>query len=379
MAKAIKLPKISAAAKPALPGTKLIAPKTKKGQRHLEKRAPKTIEECRKSLILAGNKVSQVLKDVMTDFHKLKGADSVKFSRKNEDIRPLETGGESHLEFYCNRSDCSLFALGTHTKKRPHNLTLGRMFDFRFYDAIELGIENFQAIKMFAKAATKAQVGSKPCIIFAGEKFESVGPLKQMKSLLLDFFRGPPISQINLAGLDRVMMATAVDDNKVLLRQYSIKMKKSGSRVPRLALEEMGPRLDFVVRRSREAPADMAKEAMRQPQLHGKKAFKEEGPGLHLGVRCIRCAPAEMVKEAMRQPQLHGKKVKNVNADMVAGKVGRIYMPPQKVDSMALTKMKGLKKEHKQATADAVAAGLPKPRTRKPGKRAAEALAEVAP
>jgi ribosome production factor 2 len=87
--------------------------------------------------------------------------ESVKFSRKNEDIRPFEAGGESSLEFYCNKGNCSLFALGTHTKKRPHNLTLGRLFDFRLYDVIELGVDRFEAIKSFGKAAATAQVGNK--------------------------------------------------------------------------------------------------------------------------------------------------------------------------------------------------------------------------
>ena len=52
---------------------------------------------------------------------------------------------------------------------------------------------------------------------------------------------------------------------------------------------------------------------------------------------------------------------KNVGSDALAGKVGRIYMPPQKVDTVALSKMKGLKRERRQATGErkaANAAGL---------------------
>ena len=51
-----------------------------------------------------------------------------------------------------------------------------------------------------------------------------------------------------------------------------------------------------------------------------------------------------------------------MSADMIQGKVGRIYMPAQKVDTMALSKMKGLKREHRKATGAAVSQGLPKPR-----------------
>ena len=47
---------------------------------------------------------------------------------------------------------------------------------------------------------------------------------------------------------------------------------------------------------------------------------------------------------------------KNVGSDLLEGKVGRIYMPKQEVDKMALSKMKGLKRERRQAAADAKAA-----------------------
>lgn len=63
-------------------------------------------------------------------------SDAVKYSRNNADMRPFEAGGESLLESHCARNNCSLFALGSHQKKRPHNLVLGRLFDFRLYDMV---------------------------------------------------------------------------------------------------------------------------------------------------------------------------------------------------------------------------------------------------
>lgn len=67
--------------------------------------------------------------------HSLQG-DAVKYSRNNADMRPFEAGGEMGLEAHCARNNCSLFALGSHQKKRPHNLVLGRLFDFRLYDMV---------------------------------------------------------------------------------------------------------------------------------------------------------------------------------------------------------------------------------------------------
>ncbi len=43
--------------------------------------------------------------------------------------------------------------------------------------------------------------------------------------------------------------------------------------------------------------------------------------------------------------------VKNVGCDMLEGKVGRIYMPKQNVEGLALAKPKGLKRERREAAA----------------------------
>jgi len=102
------------------------------------------------------------------------------------------------------------------------------------------------------------------------------------------------VSSLNLAGFDRVVTATALSESAVLLRQYTIKLKKSGTRIPRVALEEMGPRLNLSVRRTKLPPVDVEKEACRVARV-GKKTEK------------------------------------NVEYDMLDGRVGRIYMPAQKV------------------------------------------------
>jgi hypothetical protein len=47
---------------------------------------------------------------------------------------------------------------------------------------------------------------------------------------------------------------------------------------------------------------------------------------------------------------------KNVGSDVLAGKVGRIYMPKQTIDTVALAKPKGLKRERRAAAAEAKAA-----------------------
>jgi len=57
--------------------------------------------------------------------------DALKYTRKNAEVRPFETGGEGALEHFSRKTDAALFALGSSSKKRPHNLVLGRFYDHR--------------------------------------------------------------------------------------------------------------------------------------------------------------------------------------------------------------------------------------------------------
>jgi uncharacterized membrane protein YgcG len=141
--------------------------------------------------------------------------------------------------------------------------------------------------------------------------------LRTVKSLLLDFFRGRVVPNMNLKGLDRVIIATAVGQ-RVLFRQCATRFKKSGTKLPRVELEEMGPRFDLLVRRARDAPPELRKEANTQ------------------------AAPP--------------KKTKNVGEDTLIGTVGRVFVPRQEVDELALSKPKGIKRGRREKAAETKAA-----------------------
>lgn len=69
------------------------------------------VEGGKKTLILHGTKTSHVLNAVLTELYHLKRDNSVKYSRKNDNIRPFESGGETSLEFFSQKSDCSIFVV----------------------------------------------------------------------------------------------------------------------------------------------------------------------------------------------------------------------------------------------------------------------------
>ncbi|OAY42849.1 ribosome production factor 2 homolog [Manihot esculenta] len=290
-------------------------PKKGRIKRELDKRAPKLVETGKKTLILQGTKTSSVLNSVLADLYHLKRDNAIRYTRKNDNIRPFESGGESSLEFFSQKTDCSIFVYGSTSKKRPNNIVIGRTYDHHIYDLVEVGVENFKPMSSFTYDKKVApHIGSKPFIAFIGEGFESVDELKHLKEVLLDLLRGEVVENLNLIGLDRAYVCTAVSSNRVFLTHCAIRLKKSGTVVPRVELVEVGPSMDLVARRHRLPNESLRKEAM---------------------------------KTAKDRPK---KKIKNVSADAVQGKVGKIYIPDQKIGDMALPdKSKGVKRERREA------------------------------
>ena len=80
---------------------------------------------------------------------------------------------------------------GSHSKKRPNNLVIGRTYDHHIYDLVEVGVQNFKPMESFKYDKKLAPlIGSKPMIAFVGEGFENVEELKHFKEVLLDLLRG---------------------------------------------------------------------------------------------------------------------------------------------------------------------------------------------
>ncbi|KNA14347.1 hypothetical protein SOVF_108300 [Spinacia oleracea] len=289
--------------------------KTHRGRRFLEKRAPKIVENEKKTLFVHGTKTSNVLNSVLTELYHLKKENSVRYTRRNDKIRPFEAGGETNLEFFSQKTDCSLFVFGSHSKKRPDNLVMGRFYDNHVYDLVEVGVENYRSLQSFSyDKKISPKLGSKPLIAFIGEGFESVDELKHLKEVLLELLRGEVVENLNIAGIDHIYVCTAITSNKVYLSHCALKLKKSGTVVPRMELVEVGPSMDLVVRRHR---------------------LPNEG----------------LKKEAMKiAPDRTKKKLKNVKGDVLLGKTGKIYIPDQKLGEMELqTNAKGVKRERREA------------------------------
>ncbi|KAG9347447.1 hypothetical protein JZ751_005014 [Albula glossodonta] len=298
----------------------VVKPKTKRSKRFLQSREAKLIENTKNAMILKGGNTSETVTQALKDIYALKKPSAVMYKKKNI-TRPFED--QTSLEFFSKKSDCSLFLFGSHNKKRPNNLIFGRMFDFHVLDMIELGIEKFSSLKEIKKSTCPE--GTKPLLVFAGEAFDTDNEYKRLRSIFTDFFRGPNVPCIRLAGLEHLLHFMALE-GKIYMRSYKVLLKKSGCRTPRIELEEMGPSFDFALRRTHLASDDLYKTAHRQP-----KALKP-------------------------------KKKKNISHDAFGTKFGRLHMQKQNLAKLHTRKMKGLKKRRGDTVVGEEETSLKKPK-----------------
>ncbi|KAG6007292.1 hypothetical protein E4U54_000038 [Claviceps lovelessii] len=291
-----------------------VKPRNARSKRALEKREPKAIENPKTCLFLRGTSCSQVVQDALNDLHSLRLPLAKKFTKKNA-IRPFEDA--SSIEFFSEKNDASLMVFGSTQKKRPHAVTFIRTFGYKVFDMLELYLdaETFRTMAQFKNK--KPAVGLRPMLLFAGTAFES--PVSDeftlAKSMLVDFFRGEPSDKIDVEGLQYIVSVTAEEvsgdgDAKpaIHVRAYMISTKRSGQKLPRVEVEEIGPRMDFRVGRFKEADESMRKDAMK------KARGLEERPK------------------------------KNIVTDSMGDKIGRVHLGKQDLRELQLRKMKALKR-----------------------------------
>ena len=226
-------------------------------------------ENPKTTLFLRYTRNSNILFLAMNDLYAFKQQSSIKFTKKNP-IHPFEDA--TSLEFFSEKNDASLFLFSSCTKKRPQCLTFIRTFNYKILDMIELHLDpdTFRSMDQFKVA--KPTVGTKPMIVFSGTAFDSPVTTKytQLKSVFVDFFRGEETETIDVLTLQFIISVTVGEEGegeqgpKVHVRFYMVKTMKSGQKVPRAEVEEMGPRMDFRIGRVKEADEDMMKQAMKR-------------------------------------------------------------------------------------------------------------------
>ncbi|WEW58440.1 rRNA-binding ribosome biosynthesis protein rpf2 [Emydomyces testavorans] len=302
-----------------------VKPRNPRTARILKAREPQLIEQPKRVLLLHGTKCPLPLRTALKTFHSLTQPHSILFHKKNENIHPFENA--ESLEFLATKNDCGLVVWGSNNKRRPNCITLVRIFDSKVLDMCELLLLGTQE-QMEKDAAARGSAfqikmnvgfGMKPMMLFAGSVWadSTVPVFGILKSMLLDIFAIEETSKIDVEGLQYLLTVAADEPREgiapvIHLRWYRIQTKKSGQRLPRVELGEIGPKFDFRLGRIREADQSFMREAMKQ----GKR------------------------------PQELEKAKKNISMDSIGDKIGRVHLGRQDLSELQTRKMKGLKRRN---------------------------------
>ena len=244
-------------------------PKNARSKRELAKREPQIHENPKTALLLRGSSCSSLVNDLLTDLTALKRPYSIRFSKKNP-IHPFEDA--SSLEFFSRKNDASQLVFGNHSKKRPHALTWVRCFGGEVFDMLELYVVQETARTLQQFKGEKCRTGVKPLLSFSGSQFDSPTPNEYTlaKSIFVDFFRGAEVKEIDVEGLQLMISFFAGEEGangekpQIHMRCWRIVTKKSGQKVPKVEVEEIGPRVDFRIGRTKTAEDTRWKEALKK-------------------------------------------------------------------------------------------------------------------
>ena len=92
-----------------------------------------------------------------------------------------------------------------------------------------------------------------------------------MSNTSLSFWLVQVVENLNLAGIDHVFVCTALSSSTVFFTHCALRLKRSGTAIPRMELVEVGPSMDLVVRRHRLPNDSLKKEAMKTTNGQPKK------------------------------------------------------------------------------------------------------------
>ena len=277
-------------------------------------------------MLLHGAKCPQPVQTVLKTVHTLTKPDSLMLNKKNADIHPFEN--VESLEFLAGKNESGVVVFGTHSKKRPNNITVLRIYNSKVLDMVEL-LLLVPTDQSQLEPKLTIGVEMKPLILFAGSQWDDTSSSAQaalyqsLKSIMLDLFQGEEISSIDVAGLQYLLMIAAGESSSnstdlndpaskpvLHLRWYRIRTMRSNSpKIPRVELDPIGPTFDFRVGRFQIADSSVMKDAMK----HGRR-------------------PSE------------ARTKKNIETDLIGDKIGRVHLGKQDLSTLQTRKMKGLKR-----------------------------------
>ena len=325
---------------PTVGGFKRRAPKNARSRRILKKMESKVFENAKTVLFLQGERTSQVILDTTNDLNNILKPHTKKLKKKNA-FHPFD--GVEHLEFLAFKNDCSLFCFGSDSKKRPHNLVLGRHFEYHLLDMIEFGVvAQDRLIVGDAKGTSAASIGSRPLFVFEGSEFDADPFFVNLKNFFLDFFGAASTpAEINMEGVDRVVFVSLRSETG----SDAVVAPSNDAHGAGLSSEKGNAVVclrHFALVKNKGATSAITEKSV------GNVTLVDVGPNLDLQIRRVRfCTPADL-KRASRVPRevLSGMKSlhDNVTTDELGNLRGQLHVGKQDTSRLALRRFASQKR-----------------------------------
>ncbi|GAC73524.1 protein required for biogenesis of the ribosomal 60S subunit [Moesziomyces antarcticus T-34] len=353
-------------------------PKNARSKRALDKRQAREFEAAKTAVFVKGPHSSARLNIALTELNLLKKPDSIAFNNKNEAL-PFEDTSSFEFWSAKNDASLFMFGNSQKKRPDNLTwirMFDGQVLDMLEMGVVDAkSINDFKGVARpgvgmrplfhFSGPQFTTPTDATTSMIAGAEATEHdpTGAYQQFKNVLLDFYRGEELktNQIALSGLQHVICVTAAPTSEsnaktstttsggdtladlykaagltpngtvmtpstsavvtspantlIHFRVYTVQLLASGSKTPRVELQECGPSFDFQLRRRRPASIDMLNQALRRPKTQAEK--NRQG------------------KEGAK---------KNVETDDMGDTVGRIHLGKQDLSGLQTRKMKGLKK-----------------------------------
>jgi len=157
---------------------------------------------------------------VINDLHTIKKPNSLYLPA------PVEGGqmqGNAFVEKTCAKMGASMFGYGSHTKKRPDHLVLGRLFSGQVLDTFQFRV--LSAGPPLGATRRLPQLGSMTAFVFLGKFWQSDRYLTQFKNYLIDSFGIRHSKTLLVDSVETVLVSTAHNATHVTLKQYLMTKK----------------------------------------------------------------------------------------------------------------------------------------------------------
>jgi len=268
-------------------------------------------ENPKKVLLVLSEKSHEMSKKVEQTMSSLQNVESVSLGKRLT-LHPFEDS--TTLQQLCYKNDCSLFEVYHHSKKRPENVVIGRLFNFNVLEMIEFG---HSIIQEDTNARLHSFLGSKPVVVFTGQS--SCPLVQRLQNLFLDLFGGQNLKKLSVSGLDRVLLI----DIQILEEIES--MHSPIQHMELLTFPENALKVTFY---------HFPIKGSNITSGNGVHIPENSRVALQLDLRRARLASAKAFSECIEKPDIRLTREKGVSRDALGNLKGQVHVGKQKTEKI---------------------------------------------